>query len=244
MELALKLEHELLEKQRTEATFLYIIVVLLVLLIGAGVVFYVLLKRKNTALAILANENAFLLGESNHRIKNNLQLVVSLLDMAKSKQGDTVENTSLSQISSQINAIASLHQLLYKKKDKRVVDLPLYINEVLKEFQPILNTREVQVNTKLHAGEMAMDKAVYFGLLLVELLSNSLKHAFLEEKQAIIDVKAEVHTDAITFIYRDNGRGNVTGKTPELISIICEQLKGQCYFHSHDGFQFKTIIPK
>jgi len=224
---------EKIKKQR-----LTIVTVFLAIIIAIVIYFYFSKKRDAEKLAKLLNENRFLLGESNHRIKNNLQLIVSLLARETLTQKGS-EITKLQEIASKIESIATLHQQLYTHDKKSVILLNEYLTEIMKNFEGFLDSRAIKYQLNSKVGEVSIEKAMYLGLLLVELVINSLKYAFIKENsnpELVINVTEKNNT--INFSYYDNGVGIKQGQKLKLVTLLSQQLKAMSNVSAQKGFHF------
>lgn len=196
-----------------------------IFLLGLLGVFVFVIRNKNKTLKKLSNENLFLLGEANHRIKNNLQLISSLLAKEINKSNG-YEINALTNMATKIGAIASLHQQLYVHKEKESISLDKYLNDVHQNLQPILHTHQIESQVALAPVTCSINTAVYIGLLMNELFMNSAKHAFdvhCTEKK--IALSLQVTNNTIALHYTDNGRGIPKDKKPKLVYLLCRQLK-------------------
>src|SRR5690606_24101663 len=118
-------------------------------------------KRKSKQMALLVQENNFSVGESNHRIKNNLQLIISLIGSEIYKSNHATQESV--HISEKINAIAALHQQLYLSVDKRKVSLKKYFSSIEQSFKIGLIQDSVDFSIETEDFDIPTDKAVYIG---------------------------------------------------------------------------------
>ena len=187
-----------------------------------------------------------LLAEVQHRVKNNLQVIIGLLDLQKeapdSKSIEEITNESQKRIES----MAFLHDKIYLSKDLDKVDLTAYLEEVAKLMQTSYSTNEmpVEVEVTSEISSMSMEKAIPLGLITVELLINSFKHAFEGEKNGKIKITTQkIDRDGYSsrFVYQDNGKGfdgqpKATGLGMEIITGLAGQLHGKVSMNGDDGF--------
>lgn len=229
-------------------TDLYVSIGLLLTVIGLMLLIGYFLKKEkksNKELQKLSQENEFLLSEANHRINNNLQLVVILIsDQLKNTAGQ--ERFELKNILTKVEAISTLHKHLYKNKDKKKVDAANYLNDVKVSFFEVFKENDIQTDFKIATVEISSDYAMYFGLLLTELCINSIKHAFEKEENKKIIFRLEYANNTLYFNYSDTGsRLKNQEIKPKLIDKICRQLKIEYYIETENGFSFsfeKEII--
>lgn len=233
-----------IQQSKTFQFRLLTLLTFLILLVGLIVMLYLQGRRKNVKLEKLLKENAFLIGEANHRIKNNLQLIVSLLSEEIRKS--TSNNSQLLNIKAKIESISTLHQLLYLNEDKSTIPIEKYLNEIVENFSGVLEEKGVTVNSSCRVEGFPIEKSLHLGLLLTELIINSLKHAFNDNKniQSQIEFSLVREGSSIIFTYKDNGGGLKNGSNPKLISILADQLEATDITKEGKGYNFSIEIPK
>jgi two-component sensor histidine kinase/HAMP domain-containing protein len=186
----------------------------------------------------LANERIHtLIREIHHRVKNNLQVVASLLRL----QSGTIEDKHLQQVfaqsQSRVASMALIHEKLYKGDDLAQLDLSVYIRELFSELVQLNNVREnIRYRTAIDPDlVLDLDTMVPLGLVLNELITNSFKHAFTGNAEGFIDLRIHrVEGKQFDLHYADNGRGiprermgadnDTLGMS--LIESLVEQLNG------------------
>ena len=230
------------EKNRQKTFFITII--LLSVLLASLFIFYLTVRTKNKRLSKLVKENEFFIGEANHRIKNNLQLIVSLVAREKNKE-ENQQHEALTNIVTKIESIATLHQQLYINEDKSEINLKDYLAKLCENLSPLLNAKNIQPTKNIDTIFFSIEKSVYIGLLLNELIINTIKHAFnkneSDSKQISIQL-SNSNNKKIEFTYCDNGKGLPKNETPKLIHLLCKQLKTDYDIKNENGFYFKTTI--
>lgn len=195
-------------------------------------------KHSNKKLQALSYENEFLLSEANHRINNNLQLVIILIaDQLKKIEG--TNGFELKNILTKVEAISTLHKHLYKNTDKKKINAQNYLEDVKVSFFDVFKANHITINFNCEPVGIPNDIAMYFGLLLTELFINSIKHAFLKEDYKEINFELYQEQDILVLKYSDNGKAN-TGKIvqPKLINKLCRQLKAEYKINTTEGFVF------
>ena len=220
---------------------LYIALILIVFVIGVALLIAFLLKRSrnsNKQLQLLSKENEFLLSEANHRINNNLQLVVILITN-QLKKASEAEGIQLKNILTKVEAISTLHKHLYKNDDKRSVDISSYLRDVKVSFFDVFKENDISTNFDITSFKINTDQAMYLGLLLTELLINSIKHAFKQQDYKVIDFTLRLNNGLLLFRYSDNGI-SVRDKfiKPKLVDKICRQLEMNYDISTDNGFTF------
>ena len=214
---------------------LFLIMILIVILIA-----YFLRKANSTnkKLTFLSQQNKFLLSEANHRINNNLQLIIILITAQISKISEN-ESEEINKILKKINSIATLHRHLYQSEDKRKVDSYKYLKDIQISFNDIFLEKKIKTNFNIESIELSADVSMYLGLLLTELCMNSIKHAFETAKNKEINFTLKKKNDSFEFYYSDNGAGIVTEDCkPKLVDKICRQLRTDYNIKCENGFHF------
>lgn len=236
-----KEKDELIAKKDLEEKQLWIIIIaisVLLFLVGA---FNVVTKRKNERLKKLLENNNFLLKELNHRTKNNLQLIVSLgaRELNKTSKG---EITSLTNLTSKIESIATLHQQLYINERLEFIQLKNYVSEILENLSPFIEQNKIALIEEVEAIEINSNPALYIGLLINELVINSLKHAFEDEEKKTIKIKIFQENKNLVIIYSDNGKGVVDTQKIKLVRTLSHQLGNHYKIENKDGFYYQIKI--
>jgi two-component sensor histidine kinase len=196
-----------------------------------------------------------LLREVHHRIKNNLQIISSLLDI----QASTVEDPHMVEmfmdIQNRVISMALIHETLYQSGDLRMVNFGVYVRTLAEQIFRSYNVVPDRIALQIRAEEVMLDpnQAIPCGLILNELLSNCLKHAFPDERGGEIHI--ELLSDAaprVTMIVRDTGIGfpaGVDSRHPatlglQLVHGLTEQLGGRLETENNGGTTFKlTFTP-
>ena len=194
----------------------------------------------------LAN-NKTLFQELHHRTKNNLQLILSLIRMQASRLDDT-ESDAFHDLEYRIRAIAKTHEILYQKDDLELIDMSEYFHELVDGIsEDVLNTQNCEITLDVYAF-IPLREAVYIGLILNEMLSNSIKYA-LKEKENYIKIYLHHSEGRYIFSYKDSGEGfdqegvrdDALGLT--LIKTLVEdQLEGEMVLYSDHGTEYIVIL--
>uniref|UniRef100_UPI00404B31BC sensor histidine kinase n=1 Tax=Flavobacterium sp. TaxID=239 RepID=UPI00404B31BC len=214
---------------------------------SAGLYYYFKREQKaNKELRILSKENDFLMSEANHRINNNLQLIIILISGQIEKLSQH-ENDEIKKILAKINSIATLHKHLYKSKNKREIDIQKYLKDIESSFSDLFVENNIISSFSTQQISLIIDDAMYIGLILTELYINSIKHAFEPNqinKQIVFSISLQ--DEDIVFSYMDNGKNfNSNPKTkPVLVDQLCRQLEVSYTINYTSGFEliFKKPI--
>lgn len=218
-------QREALEKSKTdmiakdEKISLVFISLIFTLLGFAGLVYAYLKSIKNQRLIaeqkhIIENalvEKDSLLKEIHHRVKNNLQMVSSLLSLQTKNTRSKAAIEALEEGKSRVKAMALIHQKLYQHDDLSVIEMQGYIESLINSVQSVYKKGGHNINITIDAEdvELDIDRAIPFGLILNELVSNSFKYAFPKDEE---NGKIYIHLRQIAeqegfFEYSDNGVG-------------------------------------
>jgi two-component sensor histidine kinase len=225
-----------------------LLLVCLALAVVAGILFRERrVKRKmnfvNSELQTANEKYELLLIESNHRIKNNLQMIISLIDYSKEEVGKNGE-AALQRVSNKIETIGTLHKHLNEHVHFEKVKVDLFFDEIIQLYLNI-SSDELRVTRSLDSIEMKNERIIYLGLLLNELLSNTIEHNESEIKEVSIEVTT--NGTRASFYYSDHGARkstNVEGQGSVLIKKMIRRVGGKEYVfdHSTGTYQFKFDV--
>jgi two-component sensor histidine kinase len=195
-------------------------------------------------------QKELLLREVHHRIKNNLQIISSLLDIQASYVQDPHIAEMFTDIQNRVVSMALIHETLYQSSDLGLVDFGVYIRSLAEQVFHSYNILADRIGLQIQAEAVLLDtnQAIPCGLILNELLSNCLKHAFPSDRSG--EVSIELWSDAsrrVTLIVRDTGIGfpaQMDFRQTETIGLqlVCtlsEQLGGTLELDRHTGTAFK-----
>lgn len=201
------------------------------------------LEKSNQMITTKNKENVILMKEVHHRVKNNLQIITSLLRLQKHNLTEDVQQKFDESIN-RVMTMALIHRKLYQSPDLSNVNLESYINDLIKEIFTSLSTDE-NVNTTVLTNDLniGLKTIVPFGLLINELLSNSFKHAFNESNMNNIVIELNILDNKFFELkYSDNGVWKPTKDEQvqfglELIETLTEQMEGS-YTRENSNYVF------
>ncbi|WP_136465338.1 sensor histidine kinase [Flagellimonas onchidii] len=205
-------------KEKDERINLVFISLIFTLLGFAGLVYAYLKSIKNQRLIaeqkhIIENalvEKDSLLKEIHHRVKNNLQMVSSLLSLQTKNTRSKSAIEALEEGKSRVKAMALIHQKLYQNDDLSVIEMQGYIESLINSVQSVYKKggHNISITIDAEGTELDIDRAIPFGLILNELVSNSFKYAFPEnDENGKIYIHLRKNGDQGYFEYTDNGVG-------------------------------------
>ncbi|MCR1815084.1 7TM diverse intracellular signaling domain-containing protein [Aliarcobacter butzleri] len=198
-----------------------------------------LVTKKTNNLETALEEKEILLKELNHRVKNNMQTIISLIRLQNDEINDSKTNILLTTIQNRISAMSHLHELLYQKDTIKFIDANEYFERIIFEIQQSFENN-IEVKYDINCT-LSSESAIYCGLVLNELLTNTFKHAFSKDECGIIKIDFFKKDEEYYLIYSDNGKGyDPTIKKSSLGLILIEtltkkQLKAQFNLISNDG---------
>lgn len=209
-------------------------------------------KNKEISNALAMKES--LLKEIHHRVKNNLQVVSSILNLQSRNVQDPEALRILEEGKERIRAIALIHNQLHLNNDSAYVEMGAYLNKLISQMRESFSSYNKKIEVKVNVEEinLAIDYAVPVGLIMCELLSNSYKHAFTDRKDGQIEIELKNHAEKslnYELLVKDNGVG-YHGKTEfleqsstgvEIISAFIQQLDAK-YSYVNDGVGFGLFI--
>lgn len=235
-----------------QQTFLYSFGTLLLLMIGLSIVFYKL-YRKNQRISI---QNLVLVKEQNHRVKNNLQVVSSLLSLQSNRLSDNAAKTAVEESMLRVEAMAILHRKLYDSEDLAVVNLQDFTIELVEGVLQTFGFGHTEVTYNIDNIKLSADQALPVGLIINELVTNSCKYAFTENFKPLLIISCYSENDEIIITVSDNGNNSKalerinskieTSKSfgMRLIQMQIAQLYGSSFFEYDNGIKFSMkFIP-
>jgi two-component system, sensor histidine kinase PdtaS len=209
-----------------------------------------LISEKGNALEGLLKEKDWLVREIHHRVKNNLQIVMSLLNTQSAYLTDEKALSAIRESQNRVQAIALLHQKLYQSEDLAVIDMPSYVKEVMEYLAENLDARH-RIDFEVDVAQVALDvsQAVPLGLIINEAITNSIKYAFPNGNKGYIRVSMETGGDGRMLVtIHDNGIGLPEGydllHSPSLgmslMKGLSKQLDGECNLVNHGGLTIQV----
>ena len=196
----------------------------------------------------LAQKDA-LMREIHHRVKNNLQVITSLLNMQQRALTDPAARAAMYDTRQRITALALIYRALYQSPDLRKVDVRGFLEELIAQMLAGEGGGASRIRAEFEADELEIDpdKLAPLALFTVEALTNARKHAFSEDG-GVIRVGFHVRGDEAVLEISDNGKGDPTGGTGEggvgrtLMTAFARQLRGKVEIGSNDGVGVKVRL--
>lgn len=211
-------------------------------------------RRQQRALETALGEKDTLLKEVYHRVKNNLQVVQSLLSMQRRAVTDQEACTALDDSVLRVRAMALVHEQLYRAGNLAAVPLRHYSEELLQQIGLAAGATARGIRVQLVADdfETALDGAVPYGLLLAELVTNCLKHGYPDNRGGTVRVTLSQRPEGARLSVADDGQGLPAGlqlDNPRTLGLqlavsLCRQLGGELSIVPGAGAQFAATLPR
>ncbi len=228
--------------------------VLLTALAGIGLYFIsVITFFQREKLASLATQRETILKETHHRVKNNLTLLTSLINSKKLYFQDPVFVSSLEDVSSQIMTVTEIHDNLYRASEFTTVRLDQYIDDLIKSIKKIHIDKNFKIEFQVQIDEIKVNSklCLSIGLLLNELITNSIKYAFPEGNPGVVEISITEEMNFLNIRYSDNGVGFECDDTSEsgdgfglsLIKTMSRQLNARMEVNTENGCRYSFIVP-
>lgn len=190
-------------------------------------------------------EKEMLLREIHHRVKNNLQVVSSLLSLQAMQTQNTEASDALTESCRRIQVMADIHNRLYGSGDIAQIEFDTFIQtlgkDIVSSYAP--DSLRIEIEEDLTPIRLSIDAAIPCSLIISELLSNSIKHAFSDLSEGTIHIALKQHGESLNLKIKDSGTGMPVGKSPreysslglKLVHALVEQLEGEIVFSRETG---------
>lgn len=197
-------------------------------------------------------ENETLLKEVHHRVKNNLQMITSLLNMQQRRLKENAAKEALILTKNRVKSIGLIHEHLYTHNDFSKINLVDYVEELTAILIESLNRNTTIIHTELQVEHLKLDieTAIPIGLILNELITNSIKYAFTDHSQPKLSIHMKVRDNSLLMDVIDNGLGiksdsAATGFGNTIIQALIENLNGTLeYPEMKKGFHVRATLRK
>lgn len=212
------------------------------------------LASQNKEIEANLNDKEILLKEIHHRVKNNLQVVSSMLNLNLRYVIDPAAKEILLESRNRVKSMALIHQKLYQEDHLKGVGLKLYLESLVNNLVHSYRNNDIDVKIKYDVQDVILDvdTLIPVGLIANEIISNSLKHAFVGRKKGNIMITSYIEEDQLYLEIRDDGLGiikesklnnqNSFGMT--LIDSLSQKLKAEVSFQSNEGTIVSLKIKK
>jgi two-component sensor histidine kinase/PAS domain-containing protein len=209
------------------------------------------LKLAEERVMILLNEKKLLLKEIHHRIKNNMNTVLSLLSMQSDAHDNPAIKNILCDAASRVESMSVLYDKLYRSENEDSLSLKDFLPSLVKEITGIFyNSKTVNIKTDIEDIILSAKTLSSLGIMVNELITNSMKYAFTGMDEGIIDISAFRQENSVTIVYKDNGVGipesltfeNSTGFGMQLVSLLAGQLNASIKIEKDCGTKITIVF--
>ena len=255
------LDKEAKISQQRKTQWLYIGIAGLLAIILFGMYFTLKnIRKKRKALAALNiqldaknQQNELLLKEIHHRVKNNLEMVKSLIALQSAQLEDGASKDAMLASQNRVQSMGIIHQKLYQGKNLGSIEMKDYFINLSEGILDSFNAEDkVKIKCAMDTLDLDVDTAVPIGLIVNELLTNALKYAFPNNDLGEINISLSKDEEHLYLKVTDNGIGKTLGEKPkgtgfgsQLISLLTQQLNGTFSEVHQNGtavfFQFKSF---
>ncbi|MCX2837683.1 tetratricopeptide repeat protein [Salinimicrobium sp. MT39] len=202
------------------------------------------LAHKNVLLDKRNAENELLLKEIHHRVKNNLEMVKSLISLQSAQIEDPATKEAMIASQNRVQSMGIIHQKLYQGTNLGSIEMKDYFINLSEGILDSFNAEDrIKIECAMDNLELDVDTAVPIGLIVNELLTNALKYAFPQDQRGVINISLEKDSNYnLKLEVRDNGIGKTAGVAPkgtgfgsQLIQLLTRQLNGKMQEYSDLG---------
>ena len=212
------------------------------------------IRQKNNLLQSSLQEKVLLIKEVHHRVKNNLQIISSLLKLQANNLSDSQSIDAFNESQQRIRSMALIHEKLYKNGNFVKLNLEEYVKDLLNSLFITYKLSTYKVSRNIEIGNIPVDVdiAITLGLLINEIVTNSIKYALSNADNGIISIKLKSYEkNCYSLVIKDNGKGfpaeiNVDESESlgiMLIKTLTEQLQGTIKFNSNNGAEVIIDFP-
>lgn len=210
------------------------------------------LAASNEQIAQKNQKLDLLMRELHHRVKNNLQLVSSLLRLQSRQVGDEGAAAAIKAGQLRVEAMSLIHQRLYREEGITLVNMQEFAHDLVEKIAFAFGHRSegMDIRIDFDPNDLNVDKAMPISLILNELLTNSFKYAFANTARPAIQINLSPQGEKLRLHYSDNGPGLPSSDQPsgsfgsKLIASLSSQLGGQARQWSEDGAHFEVVFYK
>lgn len=210
-------------------------------------------KKANDTIQEQSNKLTLLMKELHHRVKNNLQIISSLLSLQSFKITDNAAAKAVKEGQQRVEAMSLIHQRLYTRDNVTEINIKEFISDLVDSLQSAYGFRPDEISVQLNISDelMNVDQAIPLSLIVNELVTNAFKYAYEDNDTPELRISLNRDKDGINLEVADNGKGvNIDewkdkegsfGK--DLIATFVKQLNGYLSIAIDNGSQFKLSIP-
>lgn len=247
-----KKDEHIAQQKRDNKLLTYGIIILL-LLMSLILFQYILQRKASKTIQTQSDKLTLLMKELHHRVKNNLQIISSLLSLQSFRIKDDAASKAVRDGQQRIEAMSLIHQKLYTRDNITEINIKEYINDLVDNLQSAYGFGQDDITIKMNIDNelMNVDQAIPLSLIINELVTNAFKYAYEDNKDPELVVNLSRKGNNIELLVADNGKGvdiqewnnkeSSFGK--ELIQTFVKQLNGYIDLIIDQGTRFTLIFP-
>nr|WP_255668583.1 PAS domain S-box protein [Methanocella sp. CWC-04] len=208
-------------------------------------------KKAEDEIKRALDEKDILLKEVHHRVKNNLQIISSLLNLQSAQIKDKHDLQLFKDSQNRIRSMALIHEKLYGNDTFSTLNFQDYVRSLTTFlFNSYSNNKNLRLNFNINEINLNIDTAIPCGLIINELVSNSLKYAFPDNREGEIRIDAYIENDMFNLCVSDNGIGLPVDFDPngsetlgiQLVNALATQLNGKMEINGNNGTDFRLVF--
>ncbi len=201
------------------------------------------LSQSMAAIKKQSEERKLLLQEIHHRVKNNLQIISSMLKLQAANCEENNIPFDFNRTIDRINAISLIHEMIYKSENISVQNIEDYLTSLINEIIGSHSDKQITTNISSKAVQLNLKTFVPIAIIVNELVLNSIKHGFKQRSSGSIDLKLSSQGDDLKIHYKDDGAWQSSsvvsnGFGTSLIDIFTEQLEGSYTLENNNGTSY------
>jgi len=230
-----------IKKRNEQILFILGIALLSIIVLLVVRSYYAQVKTNSTTLTLLKQKDT-LMKEIHHRVKNNLQVVSTLLDLQLTGITDEHAKDVMTESAGRVKSISLIHQQLYQNEDIAAIEFSRFAEELLQQVTSVFKKtgQTISLRKNIPKTEIDVDTAVPLGLILNELMTNSYKYAFPNAADGIIEITLSKNIGEYMLVYKDSGPGLPDGQDltslntlgMKLLTSLAKQIGGKINYLS------------
>lgn len=211
-------------------------------------------KKAEERIRLALKEKELLVKEIHHRVKNNLQVISSIIYLKSTSLKNLELKSFFEETRQKIRAISLIHERLLETENVREIEISDYLRRLIKDLERLNFKDETGIVIEFRAEPVSvnLDQAIYCGLILNELVTNSIKHAFTDEISGRITISLTRTSAGFEFVISDNGislpegiePGSTTSFGMQLLYIFIKQLHANFSINRQAGTTFRITFPE
>lgn len=203
-------------------------------------------EERTEELRVKNKQNEMLLGEIHHRVKNNLQTITSLLSIQQRKLKDSESVKVIQDSKNRVIAMGLIHEHLYQNASFAEIDFKNYVKELIDALLKTYTSSKIGIEISIPTIKIDVDNAIFLGLIINELVNNSIKHAFDGAENPFLQVSIFESAQEMVLMVKDNGtKEDVNFNSSKsfgwkMVNSICQKLGGRLEVDNSNGLSIQV----